>query len=170
MKGGKGLQPSFANQPHSERQMIQPGDAVPDLSLPADDGSTISLRDFKGKKVVLYFYPKDDTSGCTTQACEFRDTLPRIQERGTVVIGVSPDGVASHQKFKAKYDLNFPLLADEDHALAEAFGVWKEKSMYGRKYWGVERSTFLIDENGQVEKEWRKVKPKGHAESMLAEL
>ncbi len=150
--------------------MIQPGDAVPDLALPADDGSRISLADFGGKKVLLYFYPKDDTSGCTVQACAFRDTLPQIESAGAVVIGVSPDGVDSHRKFKEKHDLNFPLLADEEHALAEAFGVWKEKSMYGRKYWGVERSTFLIDEEGKVEKEWRNVTPQGHAEAMLGEL
>ncbi len=150
--------------------MIRPGDTVPDLSLPTDDGSAVSLRDFSGKKVVLYFYPKDDTPGCTTQACEFRDALPGIEAEGVVLIGVSPDGVSRHRKFKAKYGLNFPLLADEDHLLAEAFGVWKEKSMFGRTFWGVERSTFLIDEEGVVEKEWRRVRPRGHAEAILAEL
>ena len=150
--------------------MINEGDAAPDFKLPADDGSTISLDGLRGKKVVLYFYPKDDTSGCTTEACEFRDTLPRIEEGGAVVLGVSPDPVASHKKFKEKYDLNFPLLADEDHSVAEAYGVWKEKSMYGRKYWGVERSTFLIDPDRKVKKAWRRVKPKGHAEAVAAEL
>ncbi len=150
--------------------MIQEGDRAPDFSLPADDGSTISLDDLKGRRVILYFYPKDDTSGCTKEACEFRDALPRIEEEGAVVIGVSPDSVDSHVKFKKKYDLNFPLLADEEHSLAEAFGVWKEKSMYGRKYWGVERSTFLIDEEGVVRKAWRKVRPSGHAEAVTAEL
>lgn len=150
--------------------MISEGDRVPELSLPADDGSTVSLRDFAGRQVVLYFYPKDDTSGCTTEACEFRDTLPEIEKRGAVVLGVSPDPVESHRKFKKKYDLNFLLLADEDHQLAENFGVWKEKSMYGRKYWGVERSTFLIDEKGVVQKEWRRVRPQGHAKAVAQEL
>jgi len=150
--------------------MIQEGDLAPTFTLPADDGATVSLEDLRGKSVILYFYPKDDTSGCTTEACEFRDTLPRIEEGGAVVLGVSPDPVASHKKFKEKYDLNFPLLADEDHSVAEAYGVWKEKSMYGRKYWGVERSTFLIDADGKVKKAWRRVKPKGHAEAVAAEL
>ncbi|TVR53272.1 MAG: thioredoxin-dependent thiol peroxidase [Gemmatimonadales bacterium] len=150
--------------------MIQEGDLAPTFTLPADDGATVSLEDLRGKSVILYFYPKDDTSGCTTEACEFRDTLPRIEEGGAVVLGVSPDPVASHKKFKEKYDLNFPLLADEDHSVAEAYGVWKEKSMYGRKYWGVERSTFLIDPDGKVKKAWRRVKPKGHAEAVAAEL
>jgi len=150
--------------------MINEGDRAPDFDLPADNGSNISLADLAGQKVVLYFYPKDDTSGCTKEACEFRDTLPRFESEGATVIGVSPDGVDSHRKFKEKYDLNFPLLADEDHSLAEAFGVWKEKSMYGRKYWGVERSTFLIDEEGIVQKAWRKVRPSGHAEAVAAEL
>lgn len=150
--------------------MVQEGDKAPLFSLPADDGSTLSLEELRGKRVVLYFYPKDDTSGCTTEACEFRDTLPTFSEADAVVLGVSPDPVASHRKFKEKYDLNFPLLADEDHAVAEAYGVWKEKSMYGRKYWGVERSTFLIGPDGVIEKAWRKVKPKGHAEAVAAEL
>ncbi len=150
--------------------MIQEGDLAPTFTLPADDGATVSLEDLRGKSVILYFYPKDDTSGCTTEACEFRDTLPRIEEGGAVVLGVSPDPVASHKKFKEKYDLNFPLLADEDHSVAEAYGVWKEKSMYGRKYWGVERSTFLIDPDRKVKKAWRRVKPKGHAEAVAAEL
>jgi thioredoxin-dependent peroxiredoxin len=150
--------------------MVQEGDKAPTFTLPADDGSTVSLDDLRGKRVVLYFYPKDDTSGCTAQACEFRDALPSISGVGAVVLGVSPDPVSSHEKFKAKYDLNFPLLADEDHTVAEAYGVWKEKSMYGRKYWGIERSTFLIDADGVIEKAWRKVKPKGHAEMVASEL
>jgi thioredoxin-dependent peroxiredoxin len=150
--------------------MIQEGDLAPTFTLPADDGVDLSLEDLRGKSVILYFYPKDDTSGCTTEACEFRDTLPRFEADGAVVLGVSPDPVASHKKFKDKYDLNFPLLADEDHAVAEAYGVWKEKSMYGRKYWGVERSTFLIDPEGKVKKAWRRVKPKGHAEAVAAEM
>lgn len=143
--------------------MVNGGDVAPEFELPADDGSTVSLSELKGKKVILYFYPKDDTSGCTTEACEFRDTLPRFEEDGAVVLGVSPDSVESHTKFKEKYDLNFPLLADEDHQVAEAYGVWKEKSMFGNKYWGVERSTFLIDEEGKIKSAWRRVRPKGHA-------
>lgn len=150
--------------------MIQEGDLAPNFTLPADDGSDVYLEDLRGRSVILYFYPKDDTSGCTTEACEFRDTLSEIEEDRGVVLGVSPDPVASHRRFKDKYDLNFPLLADEDHAVAEAYGVWKEKSMYGRKYWGVERSTFLIDPAGKVKRVWRRVKPKGHAEAVAAEL
>lgn len=150
--------------------MIQEGDPAPDFTLPSDDGSAVSLADLKGKRVVLYFYPKDDTSGCTVEACEFRDTLPRIEEAGAVVLGVSPDPVRSHRRFRDKYDLTFPLLADEDHAVAEAYGVWVEKSMYGRTYWGIERTTFLIDESGVVAKVWRKVKPRGHAEAVAGAL
>ena len=150
--------------------MIQEGDQAPDFTLPADDGSTVTLSSLRGKKVVLYFYPKDDTSGCTAQACEFRDTLPRIDEAGAVVLGVSPDPVKSHVKFRDKYDLNFPLLADEDHTVAEAYGVWVEKSMYGRTYFGIERSTFLIDEDGTLSKVWRKVKAKGNAEMVAGAL
>jgi len=150
--------------------MIQEGDQAPDFSLPADDGSTVSLSKLRGRKIVLYFYPKDDTSGCTAQACEFRDALPRIDEAGAVVLGVSPDPVKSHVKFRDKYDLNFPLLADEDHAVAEAYGVWVEKSMYGRTYWGIDRSTFLIDEEGRLLKVWRKVKAKGNAAMVAGTL
>lgn len=128
------------------------------------------LSKLRGKKVVLYFYPKDDTSGCTVQACDFRDSLPRVSEAGAVVLGISPDPVASHEKFKRKFQLNFPLLADEDHAVAEAYGVWKEKSMYGMKYWGIERSTFLIDASGKVERVWRRVRPKGHADEVVQAL
>jgi len=147
--------------------MIEKGQPAPVFALPADDGSVVNLEDLKGRRVILYFYPKDDTSGCTTQACELRDTLPRIDERGAAVLGVSPDPISSHRKFRDKYGLNFPLLSDEDHAVAEAYGVWKEKSMYGRKFWGIERSTFIIDEEGVVVDFWRKVRPKGHAERVL---
>jgi peroxiredoxin Q/BCP len=150
--------------------MPQEGDLAPDFTLPADDGSTVTLSELRGSRVILYFYPKDDTSGCTAQACEFRDSLPAIEEKGARVLGVSPDPVRSHQKFKSKYDLNFPLLADEDHQVAEAYGVWKEKSMYGRTYWGIERSTFLIDEEGRIARAWRKVKFKGNAGLVAAEL
>jgi thioredoxin-dependent peroxiredoxin len=149
---------------------LKEGDRAPSFNLPSDGGGQVSLDSLKGKRVILYFYPKDDTSGCTAQACEFRDALPRIEEAGAVVLGVSPDPVRSHDKFKSKYDLNFPLLSDEDHAVAEAYGVWVEKSMYGRKYMGIERSTFLIDEEGRVARAWRNVKAKGNAELVSAEL
>lgn len=150
--------------------MLTAGNRAPAFTLPADDGSTVALRDLKGKPVVLYFYPKDDTSGCTTEACEFRDHWEAVQRAGAVVLGVSPDGVASHQKFKARYRLPFPLLADPDHAVAEAYGVWGEKSMYGRKYFGILRTTFLIDGAGKVARIFEKVKPKGHAAEVLAAL
>jgi peroxiredoxin Q/BCP len=139
---------------------------APDFSLPADDGTTVRLKALRGQPVVLYFYPKDDTSGCTVEACEFRDLFPRFKKSKAVVLGVSPDPVKSHVKFKAKYDLPFTLLADEDHAVCEAYDVWKEKSMYGRKYMGVERSTFLIDAKGKLVRAWIKVTPKGHAEEV----
>jgi peroxiredoxin Q/BCP len=144
------------------------GDSAPDFELPADDGRRIRLSDFRGRRVVLYFYPKDDTPGCTTQACDFRDALRGLSEEGAVVLGVSPDPVRSHAEFRAKLDLNFPLLADEDHSVAEGYGVWKEKMMYGNRYWGVERSTFLIDASGRVAKVWRRVIPEGHAEEVVA--
>jgi thioredoxin-dependent peroxiredoxin len=150
--------------------VVEKGDLAPDFTLPADDGSEVSLVGLRGRKVVLYFYPRDDTSGCTAQACSFRDEMPRIEEEGAVVLGVSPDSVASHGRFRKKYDLNFPLLADTDHEVAEAYGVWTEKSMYGRKYMGIERSTFIIDEEGRVMAAWRKVKPADHAQSVLAAL
>lgn len=150
--------------------MVQEGDMAPDFTLSADDGTEVILSALRGRKVVLYFYPKDDTSGCTTQACELRDNRSDIEDMGAIVLGVSPDPLRSHVKFKEKYGLNFPLLSDEDHRVAEAYGVWKEKSMYGRKYWGIERSTFLIDEKGIVSEAWRKVKPKGHAERVREAL
>jgi peroxiredoxin Q/BCP len=150
--------------------MLKPGTKAPAFSLPADDGSTVALKDLKGKKVVLYFYPKDDTSGCTTEACEFRDSWKSVQKAGAVVLGVSPDPVTAHLKFRKKYSLPFPLLADTDHVVAEAYGAWGEKSMYGRKYFGILRSTFIIDERGKVAKVFEKVKPKGHAGEVLAAL
>jgi thioredoxin-dependent peroxiredoxin len=150
--------------------MLKAGDKAPAFSLPSDAGETITLSGLKGRKVVLYFYPKDDTSGCTVEACEFRDHWARVKQSGAVVLGVSPDNVASHQKFKRKYRLPFPLLADPDHAVAEQFGVWGEKSMYGRKYFGMLRTTFLIDEAGRIAKVFEKVKPKGHAEQVLEAL
>lgn len=146
--------------------MIETGKPFPAFSLPDQDGNTVTNADLAGAKAILYFYPKDDTSGCTVEACEFRDSMPKFS--GARVLGVSPDSPKSHQKFIAKYDLNFQLLADEAHALAEACGVWVEKSMYGKKYMGVERSTFLIDEHGIVTHAWRKVTPAGHADEVLA--
>lgn len=150
--------------------MLTAGRNAPAFTLPADDGSTVSLKDLRGRPVVLYFYPKDDTSGCTTEACEFRDSWKAVQRAGAVVLGVSPDGVSSHQKFKAKYRLPFPLLADTEHTVAEAYGAWGEKSMYGRKYFGILRTTFLIDGEGKVARIFEKVKPKGHAAEVLAAL
>jgi len=150
--------------------MIEKGARAPDFTLPSDQDGDVTLSDLRGRRVILYFYPKDDTSGCTAQACELRDELPRFEAGDAVVLGVSPDSVASHARFRKKHGLNFPLLADEDHAVAESYGVWKEKSMYGRKYMGIERSTFLIDEDGVVLEAWRKVKPTGHAELVAEAL
>ena len=132
------------------------------------DGNEVekSLDDYMGQKVILYFYPKDNTSGCTQEACDFRDNINRLTTVATV-IGVSPDSIKSHQKFKQNHDLNFLLLSDPEHKLAEKFGVWKEKSMYGKKYMGIERSTFILDGKGNIEKEWRKVKVKGHVDEVL---
>ncbi|HKW42956.1 MAG TPA: thioredoxin-dependent thiol peroxidase [Thermoplasmata archaeon] len=150
--------------------MIAVGDPAPDLSLPADDGRLVSLKDLGGKKVVLYFYPKDDTPGCTKEACSFRDNLNRVTTNGAIILGVSRDDQKSHVKFKEKYHLNFPLLSDVDGKVTEAYGVWKEKNLYGRKYWGIERTTFLIDENGKIAKIWPKVKVEGHTDEILAAL
>ncbi len=150
--------------------MVVEGSKAPPFDLEADEGGRIRLGDLEGRNVVLYFYPKDDTSGCTLEACDFRDSLPRFDAGNAVVLGVSPDSVASHVRFKAKYGLTFPLLSDPDHAVCEAYGAWKEKSMYGRKYFGVERSTFLLDGHGNVSKVWRRVQPKGHADEVAAAL
>ena len=129
----------------------------------------ISLNDFKGQRVILYFYPKDNTSGCTQEACDFRDNINRLTSYATV-IGISPDSIKSHKSFKEKQSLNFILLSDPEHKLAEKFEVWKEKSMYGRKYMGIERSTFIIDKTGKIDKEWRKVKVKGHVDEVIEYL
>jgi thioredoxin-dependent peroxiredoxin len=149
---------------------LQIGDLAPDFELPADDGSTISLSQFRGRRVIVYFYPKDNTSGCTAQACGFRDHYTDIEERDAVVLGVSPDGVKSHQKFRTKHDLPFLLLADEDHSVAESYGVWQEKSMYGKKYYGVVRSHFLVDEEGRLADIQMKVSPAESVERALASL
>lgn len=143
------------------------GDKAPDFSMPTDGGGTVSLSGLKGKKVVLYFYPKDDTPGCTKEACAFRDALPDFSGVDAVVIGVSRDPVKSHDKFKAKYELNFPIAADEDGKASDAYGTWVEKSMYGKKYMGMERATFVIDGQGVVRNVWRKVKVDGHAAEVL---
>lgn len=149
---------------------LEIGDSAPDFQLTSDSGETVKLSDLRGKRVVLYFYPKDDTSGCTTQACGFRDAYPMIEEKNAVVLGVSPDGVKSHQKFKTKYDLPFTLLVDEDHSVAEAYGAWGEKSMYGKKYWGIIRSHFVIDEEGKLADVQVKVSPTDSVEKALAAL
>jgi peroxiredoxin Q/BCP len=143
------------------------GDKAPAFSLPTDGGGKVALKDFKGKTLILYFYPKDDTSGCTKEACGFRDDLAKFKRTGAAVLGVSRDSVARHDKFKAKYDLNFPLGADEDGTVCEAYGTWIEKSMYGRKYMGIDRATFLIDGKGVIRGVWRKVKVPGHVETVL---
>ncbi|EGL14053.1 MULTISPECIES: thioredoxin-dependent thiol peroxidase [unclassified Paenibacillus] len=149
---------------------INTGHQAPDFELPANNGQQVKLSDFKGKKVVLYFYPKDMTPACTTQACDFRDKHTEFESLNAVILGVSTDSLKRHEKFIDKYSLPFLLLADEDHAVAEIYGVWKEKSMYGKTFMGIERSTFLIDEEGILIKEWRKVKVKGHIEEALAYL
>jgi thioredoxin-dependent peroxiredoxin len=149
---------------------VQEGRPAPEFELTSDSGEQVSLASLRGKPVVLYFYPKDDTPGCTAQACGIRDAWGEFQRAGAVVLGVSPDGEASHVKFREKYELPFPLLADPDHKVAEEYGVWGEKSMYGKTYMGVERSTFVIDEDGNVAKVMRKVKPDTHADDVLAVL
>ena len=146
---------------------LEPGQPAPDFSLQADDGSTVSLSDLAGSTIALYFYPKDDTTGCTAQACEFRDMRADYDAAGVRVIGVSPDPLKSHVKFRDKYALPFTLLSDPDHETAEAYGVWVEKSMYGKTYMGVERSTFVIGPDGVLVQALYKVKPKGHAASLL---
>jgi peroxiredoxin Q/BCP len=149
------------------------GDKLPRFSLPSDDGSVVSSDSLKGRNTVLYFYPKDDTTGCTKEACEFRDAFPRFSQTDARIIGVSPDSVESHRKFKAKYNLPFELLADEKHSLAHAFGVWKEKSMYGRKFMGIERTTVIVDADGRIVRVFPKVSVAGHVaevEDALREL
>lgn len=143
------------------------GDKAPDFALPASGGATVSLSQFSGKPLVLYFYPKDDTSGCTVEAVDFTKLSADFAAIGATVVGVSPDSVKSHDKFAAKHSLSVLLAADEEHAALEAYGVWKEKSMYGKAYMGVERSTFLIDGSGKIAQVWRKVKVPGHAEAVL---
>jgi peroxiredoxin Q/BCP len=149
---------------------IEPGQKAPAFTLTADDGSKVRLADLAGSPVVLYFYPKDDTPGCTKEACAFRDLKKDLQKLGAKVFGVSADDVASHVKFRDKFKLNFPLLADPDHKVAQAYGAWREKNMYGNKKMGIARSTFLIGPDGVVKKSWKAVKVDGHDEQVLAAL
>lgn len=150
--------------------MLIVGAPAPAFTLPADDGSVVALKAFRGRTVILYFYPRDDTEGCTTQACEFRDRWRAVQRAGAVVLGISPDGVASHRRFRASYRLPFPLLADENHAVAERYGVWGEKVLFGRRYHGILRTTFLIGGNGRIQWIFERVRPKGHAAEVLVVL
>lgn len=150
--------------------MLKPGAKAPSFDLMSDEGKKVSLKDFAGKKVVLYFYPKDDTPGCTKEACSFSENYKRLQKAGAVVLGVSADSVASHQKFKNKFKLGFPLLSDPDKDVIEKYGVWKEKSMYGKKYMGIERTTFIIDEQGKIAHIFPKVKVDGHTDEVLEKL
>jgi len=145
------------------KSVVSEGKKAPDFTALDDRGEKIKLSDFKGRNVVLFFYPKDDTPGCTVEACSFRDALPRFEGIDAVVLGISPDSVKSHQKFKEKFKLPYTLVADAEHAIAEKYGVWAEKSMYGRKYWGVARTTFIVDQTGKIAKVFEKVKPEGHA-------
>ena len=149
---------------------LKVGQKAPEFCLPTDEGKELALSEFRGKKVVLYFYPKDNTPGCTRESCAFRDGLAQLKRKGTVVLGVSPDSVSSHQKFKKDHGLNFPLISDAEKKLVQSYGVWKEKPLYGRKYMGIERTTFLIDEQGKIEKIWPKVQVDGHFEEVLSSL
>ena len=146
------------------------GDKAPDINLPANNGRKVSLKDFQDKNIVLYFYPKDDTPGCTVQACGFRDAIQKIEKTDTIVLGISPDSVASHNQFISKFNLPFILLSDEDKKTCQDYGVWVEKNMYGRKYMGVARTTFIINKEGKIFKIFDKVKPEGHDQEVLASL
>ena len=150
--------------------MPEVGNKAPAFKLKNAEGKTLKLTDFKGKRVVLYFYPKDDTPGCTKEACGFQADLPPLAAKNTVVIGISADSELSHQKFAGKYGLTFPLLADTDHAVAEAYGVWQEKNNYGKKYWGIKRTTFIIDENGKIAHVFKRVDTATHSGDVLAVL
>ncbi len=156
--------------PGPSTRQLKIGQKAPAFALPNQDGKIMRLSDFKGKKVVLYFYPKDDTPGCTKESCAFRDGLEEIHASGAVVLGISADSVDSHKKFVKKFNLNFPLLSDEKKTVVQAYGVWKEKSLYGRKFMGIERTTFIIDEQGKLDDIFSKVKVDGHLEEVLAEL
>ncbi len=151
-------------------RLVAVGEEAPDFNLKTDEDKQVTLKDFRGKKIVLYFYPKDGTSGCTTEALEFKDTAEQFAKQATVILGISKDSVKSHQKFKAQNQLPFTLLSDPDAKVLKEYGVWKEKSLYGRKFMGTERTTFLIDERGIIKKIYSKVKPKGHAQTCLLDL
>jgi peroxiredoxin Q/BCP len=153
-----------------EKNMLNIGDTAPDFSVLSDEEKTVTLSEFKGKPVVLYFYPKDDTPGCTIESCDFRDSLSRLENHGVVVLGISRDDVKSHKKFKEKYNLNFPLLADTDENICTLYNVIVEKNMYGKKVRGVDRSTFLIDAQGKITHIWRSVKVEGHVDEILSTL
>ena len=150
--------------------MLTVGSKAPDFSLPSNDGGTVSLKSLRGKKVVLYFYPKDNTSGCTKEACDFRDNWSAVKRKGAVVVGVSADSVASHDKFAAKFDLPFTLVSDEEKTMLKAYGVWQKKSMYGNTYFGIVRTTYVIDERGIITHVFPKVKVDGHVDEVLAVL
>ena len=150
--------------------MINEGQQAPNFDLPASTGGTISLKSLKGKNIVLFFYPKDDTPGCTIEACGFRDSYKAIEKMGAVILGISPDSVKSHDKFINKFQLPYPLLADEEKKMCQDYGVWVEKSMYGKKYMGVARTTFIIDAHGHIAKIFEKVKPEGHNQEVIAAL
>jgi peroxiredoxin Q/BCP len=149
---------------------IEAGEKAPAFTLTADDGKKVRLSDLKGGPVVVYFYPRDDTPGCTREACAFRDQKAGLKKLGATVLGISTDSTASHEKFRDKYELNFPLLSDPEHAVAEKYGAWREKNMYGKKSMGIQRSTFLIDADGKVAKVWKAVKVDGHDEQVVAAL
>jgi peroxiredoxin Q/BCP len=151
-------------------EWLEVGTKAPAFTLKNAEGKSVKLSEFKGKPVVLYFYPKDDTPGCTKEACGFRDASAALKKHGAVVLGVSPDNVASHAKFRDKYELPFPLLSDEKHEVAEKYGAWREKNMYGKKSMGIQRSTYLIDEEGKIAKVWARVKPEEHAAQVLEAL
>jgi len=151
-------------------EMPNEGDLAPDFRLPADDGKTYALKDLRGTKVVLYFYPKDDTPGCTKEACSFRDNLARVRSKGAIVLGVSKDDLESHAKFREKYSLSFPLLSDPEGKVLNAYGVWKEKNLYGKTFMGIERTTFVIDETGRIRKVFPRVKVDGHTDEVLTAL
>ncbi len=150
--------------------MVKEGEKAPDFTLLSDDEKDVSLGDYRGKKVVLYFYPKDGTAGCTKEAIEFRDLAQDFEKEGVIILGVSKDSVKSHQRFKQKHELPFTLLSDPEAKVLNLYGVWKEKKLYGRTFMGTERTTFVIDENGTVEKKYRKVRAKGHAQTCLIDL
>lgn len=151
-------------------EWLEVGTKAPAFTLKNAEGKSVKLSEFKGKSVVLYFYPKDDTPGCTKEACGFRDSSAALKKHGAVVLGVSPDNVASHAKFRDKYELPFPLLADEKHEVADKYGAWREKNMYGKKSMGIQRSTYLIDKDGKIAKVWARVKPEEHAAQVLEAL